>query len=152
MHAVSLPRWCAVAILVFLGMSCAPAHHRDFSECASGVGSSDRNHPLICVDDTTLSANPMTVTVNDRAANPDHTPSSVPVIVKWATRSGGGTLGLQMKDKGCFEPGSIKCHGGRCWAKTRKIVDGKTPVQCEYDLNLSGRVSDPTVIVEPCCM
>ncbi|HEX6177124.1 MAG TPA: hypothetical protein VF057_02095, partial [Thermoanaerobaculia bacterium] len=147
MDAVSLARRSALAIVVLTLMTCTPVHHDRGSDCPSGVGSSDRNHPLICIDDSTeaLSANPYSIEVNDRQGTPGNI-STYPVVVRWATRSGRGDLGLTFKQKGCFEPDSVKCFGnGRCVAKTKKIEDGKTPVKCEYDLNLNGRVYDPEV-------
>lgn len=120
------------------------------SLCPSGSGSGDKSHPLICVSDD-LSAHPDTITVWDREQQPNGQPSSFPVTIIWATKSGGGNLGIEFTDKGCLEPGSLHCNGrGRCVARTTRVEKGQ--VSCSYTINLEGRERDPVVIVQPCCM
>ena len=143
---------CGVALLQ---AGCGTIRKADLdvraSLCPGGVGSSDRNHPLICVDDNDLSnPNPYSVTVWDREGMPGQPPSNFPVIIQWSTKSGGGRLGVEFSDKGCIEPGSLRCNGnGRCIAKTKKQT---REMPCNYTLNLDGRVADPVVIVQPCCL
>lgn len=140
------------AVATMLG--CAPTAVPTFrSDCPSGAGSSNPNHPLICVDDSNpaaLAAHPAQVTVNDRAAGPDNMPTTHPVMVRWSTKSGRGTLGVEMLQKGCFEPDSLKCNGSRCHALTA-VRPNNQALACDYTLNLNGTVYDPTVIVQPCC-
>jgi hypothetical protein len=124
------------------------------SLCPGGSGSSDKGHPLICVDENDLSnPHPSTITVWDREQQPNGDPSEHPVTIIWATKSGRGNLGVEFRQKGCLEPNSLHCNGhGKCIARTTLLRKGDAPVSCEYDLNLNGRKVDPVVIVQPCCM
>ena len=140
-----------LCVMAFLPAGCRTIRVADVDDCRGGMGSSDKNHPLICVDENNLgNPNPYSITVWDRQETPQRTPSDHPVIIRWATKNGGGRLGVEFLNKGCIEPGSLRCNGnGLCVAKTRKQKD---QVSCDYNVNLDGREVDPVVIVQPCCL
>lgn len=119
--------------------------------CPGGSGSTDKAFPFICIDDSTLSPHPEIAYVWDRQPQRNGEPSTHPVMIKWATKSGGGRLGIEFAEKGCLEPNSLRCNGhGFCFALTRKVEKGQ--VSCSYSINLEGRQRDPEVVVQPCCM
>jgi hypothetical protein len=116
------------------------------SVCRDGAGSTNRQAPIVCVDDSarTLSVNPDPVVVHDVRANDRKTP----VTVHWFTRSGRGDLQLEF-EAGCVE--QHRCDGqGHCWARS---VPGSTS-RCKYDVWIAGGKHDrldPVVEVETCC-
>ena len=118
------------------------------SECPGGSGSPDKGHPLICIDDTNLAADPEEIVVWDREKQPNGTPSNSPVLIRWATKSGFGKLDILFQQQGCIIESSKQCPRGRCTALTEK-VSGSVP--CKYKILLDGRERDPVVIVQPCC-
>lgn len=120
------------------------------SLCPGGSGSTDKAHPLICIDENLL-PHPETAIVWDREPLRSGQPSNHPVTLIWATKSGGGNLGIEFTDKGCLEPNSLQCNGhGKCVARTRRVEKGQ--VSCKYTINLEGRERDPEVVVQPCCV
>jgi len=119
------------------------------SLCPGGSGSDNKGHPLICIDDASLAADPEEITVWDRERQPDGLPSSVPVMIRWGTKSGLGKLGIEFKKTGCIKEGSMHCSRGRCTALTERVT---MRLPCEYKILLDGRERDPVVIVQPCCL
>lgn len=145
-YALNLLLIAALATLTacYPNRAMGPGHN----PCASGVGSSDRNHPLVCVNDETLAVDPFKITINDVIGSPGH-PTASPVIVKWQTVSGRNDLGIEMRKKGCFK--KITCNGqGECTGIVQKRPD-QSSLDCSYEVNLQGRIIDPVVIVDPCC-
>jgi hypothetical protein len=118
------------------------------SLCPGGSGSPDRGHPLICINDETLAADPEEITVWDRERQPDGLPSNAPVMIRWGTKSGLGKLDIEFKKKGCIKEGSMHCSSGRCTALTERVT---MRLPCDYKILLDGRERDPVVIVQPCC-
>ena len=153
----ALPRgrvvFLVVSALAILQAGCGHVRMPDeiASQCPSGTGSSDKSYPLICVDNSNLTANPDSITVWDRQPLPNGQPSSFPVTIVWVTKNGGGNLGIEFTNKGCLQENSLQCNGrGKCVARTRKVEKGQPP--CRYTINLEGRERDPEVVVQPCCM
>ncbi len=114
--------------------------------CASKAGSTDRNAPIVCVDDTgaTLSVSPDPIRVHDVGAA-----DKMPVVIHWYTVSGANDLHIEM------EPGCItdtKCDvAGHCMARTMPRAD-KTEKRCKYDVWTDKHPRlDPEVIIIPCC-
>lgn len=120
------------------------------SLCPGGSGSIDKGHPLICIGDD-LSADPERIIVWDRQKQPDGNPSTFPVTLVWATRSGRGNLGIEFRETACIEPNTLRCNGhGKCVAQTARVEKGE--VSCKYKITLDGKERDPEVVVQPCCM
>ena len=112
--------------------------------CANGVGSSDRQAPIVCVDDTgtTLSVRPDPIVIHDKRRG-----GAQPVTMQWFTRSGGGNLQIEIEE-GCVT--NVKCNGkGHCTAQTRDI-DAET--RCKYDVLTDTHPRlDPDLVLTPCC-
>ena len=112
--------------------------------CADGKGSTDRQAPIVCVDDTgaTLSVFPDPIVLHDTTKG-----GGGPVVLQWFTRTGTGDLQLQIEE-GCVS--EVTCNGrGHCTAKSRDI-DAET--RCKYDVWTDKHPRlDPEVVVDPCC-
>ena len=114
--------------------------------CGNGVGSANRQAPIICVDDSnrTLAVNPDPVTIH----NVRKDDMASPVMVHWYTRSGPGDLQLELEE-GCVA--QVKCDGrGHCQART----EPKSSKTCKYDVWITGDDHDrldPTIVLTNCC-
>ncbi len=112
--------------------------------CANGQGSSDRQAPIVCVEDTgkTLSVRPDPIVIHDKKKG-----GSQPVTMQWFTRSGRGDLQIAIEE-GCVT--EVKCNGkGHCTAKTRDV---DAQVKCKYDVWTATHPRlDPDLILTPCC-
>ena len=142
---------CVVALLL---AGCGSIRKADpyahASLCRGGSGSPDKGHPLICINDETLAADPEQIVVWDRERQPDGLPSNAPVMIRWGTKSGVGKLGIEFKKRGCIIEGSMHCSPGRCTALTEQV--SVPSLSCDYKILLDGRERDPVVIVQPCCL
>ena len=114
--------------------------------CTAKAGSTDRNAPIVCVDDTgaKLSVSPDPIRVHDVGAA-----DRLPVVIQWYTVSGANDLHVEL------EPGCVadtKCDGnGHCMARTVALAV-KTEKRCKYDVWTDKHPRlDPEVIVIPCC-
>jgi len=107
--------------------------------------------PIVCIDDTgeKLSAFPDTIYAWDV-----HPQDKAPVNILWFTKSGGGSLRIEMNDKNCV--GEVWCNPrtGHCRAKTLPL-EGKTQSEpCKYDVWIEGGKQprmDPYVVIRECC-
>lgn len=143
-----LPRCLVLLSLAFLA-ACA-GHHPGGSgngnPCLNGNGSSSRQAPIVCVDDSArvLSVSPEPVTVHDVLESDRRSP----VAVHWYTKSGAGDLQLEIAP-GCVTP--PQCDGrGHCWARSLPGATGK----CKYDVWIEGGRHDrldPTIVLSTCC-
>lgn len=116
------------------------------ADCATGVGNSHRERPVICVENTAsgLVANPDSVDVWDVSPADRKTTHTI----QWKTRSGAGDLRINFKDTGCVE--NLHCNGrGHCNAQTIDIPEGSK--RCRYGITLDGVELDPDVIITNCC-
>lgn len=135
-----------VTIIALAGCSSRDAGPAAASPCRDGNGSTNRQAPIVCVDDSArkLSVSPEPVRVHDVLESDRRSP----VTVHWYTVSGGGDLQLEI------EPGCVsrqQCDGrGHCWAQS---VPGANR-ECKYDVWINGGNHDrldPTVVIQPCC-
>jgi hypothetical protein len=84
-------------------------------------------------------------------ARNEHAPTQ-PVMIQWFAPAPQDTLNIRMKDAGCVtEP---ICNGFRCYAYTepRDPKQYTTDKRCNYSVDLNGVITDPVVIIQPCCM
>lgn len=114
--------------------------------CADKAGSTDRNAPIVCVDDTgsTLTVSPDPIHLHDVGAA-----DRAPVVIHWHTVSGANDLRVEI------EPGCVTettCAGnGHCRARTLPRTD-KTEKRCKYDVWTDKHPRlDPEIVVSPCC-
>jgi hypothetical protein len=119
---------------------------RRANPCAGKAGSTDRNAPIVCVDDTgaTLSVSPDPIRVHDVGAA-----DRLPVAIHWYTVSGANDLHVEI------EPGCVTdttCDGnGHCMARSTPRGD-KTEKRCKYDVWTDKHPRlDPDMIIIPCC-
>ena len=117
--------------------------------CAGGVGDTNRDRPIVCVDDSAneLTVNPDQVWVHDVMSSDRRTRP----VIQWWTRSG-GNLRIAFKDPGCV--GDITCDGrGHCRANVvGRPEAGATEKRCKYDVMVDGHPTlDPDVIIVDCC-
>lgn len=118
-------------------------HTTTVGPCAGGGGSSNRQAPIVCVDDSgpVLSVNPDPVTAHDVKKG-----TRQPVTVRWATVSG-EDLTVEMKDVGCVQ--NMNCSApGACTAVT---IPGAVK-SCKYDVwTTPQKRLDPIIIITTCC-
>ena len=147
-----LLRWIllATAALVVLTWSSsssstgpAPGGNPIANPCGSGVGDTNRNAPIVCVDDTggTLRVQPDPI-----AAHSVGESDRRPVMIHWWTRSGGNQLKLDIEE-GCVT--DLSCRGSHCQARTLPVTERK---QCKYAVWTDKHPKlDPDIVVDPCC-
>ena len=110
--------------------------------CAGGGGSSNRQAPIVCVDDSgpVLALNPEPVTAHDVKKG-----THQPVTVRWATVSG-APMWVEVKEEGCVR--DVKCASGQCTAHT---IPGAVK-SCKYDVwTTPENRLDPIIIITTCC-
>lgn len=119
---------------------------RSDNPCASGTGSTDRNAPIVCVDDRggTLSVTPDPIRVNGRGEA-----DRLPVMIHWYTRSGTNDLQIEV-EPGCVT--EVRCaRPGHCSARSVPR-DDKSEKRCKYDVWTDKHPRlDPEIIIDPCC-
>jgi hypothetical protein len=149
-------RSSAVLVGVLSGLfltTCAVSHSADVAPagggnpCMSGNGSSNRQAPIVCVDDSnrTLTVSPDPV----RAHHVLESDRKSPVMIHWWTRSGTGALQLEI-EPGCVAKHQCDSRTGHCWAQTLS----KSGATCKYDVWIEGGNHDrldPTIVVDACC-
>jgi hypothetical protein len=145
---MSLSRSFRVVVLLVLA-GCAANQQSPSATarvCGGGVGSSNRQAPIVCVDDSarTLTVSPDPVTLHDVRSDDRRSP----VVLHWYTRSGSGDLQVEM-EPGCTS--DVRCDGnGHCQALSRPGAKGT----CKYDVWINGgnhERLDPTVVITTCC-
>lgn len=140
-----VPRFLVLFAAVMLVTGCGSWINRSTSGgiCSGGGGSSNRQAPIVCVDDSgpILTVNPDPVTAHDKKKD-----STQPVTIRWATVSG-ADLWVEMKEDGCVQ--QLNCNApGSCTAVT---VPGASK-QCKYDVwTTPENRLDPIIIITPCC-
>ena len=147
-----LPRWIVLFGIALTIAGCASRPADDMGggkpfggPCSSGAGDTNRQAPIVCVDDSarTLVVSPDPVTVHDSMS----AQRSSGVMMHWYTRSGTGDLQVEI------EPGCVtetKCdRPGHCSART---MPGSAK-SCKYDVWVTGKSDrlDPTIVVTTCC-
>lgn len=148
-----LLRWILLATAALVLITCASSSTNTgpgpdggsplTNPCGSGAGDTNRNAPIVCVDDTggTLSVNPDPITAHSVGESDRR-----PVVIHWWTRSGGNQLKLDIED-GCVT--DLSCRGSHCTARTLPATERK---QCKYDVWTDKHPKlDPDIVVDPCC-
>jgi hypothetical protein len=146
-----VPRGLALLAVVFMIAGCASQNSSGGNPirgnpCLTGNGSTNRQAPIVCVDDSarTLSVWPEPVVVHDVLESDRKSP----VALHWFTKSGDGDLQIEM-EPGCVS--NVQCDGrGHCWSRT--IPGSKS--RCKYDVWINGgnhERLDPTVVITGCC-
>jgi hypothetical protein len=148
-----LPRFVTLVGMALLVGACAsnpddPDNpHRLGNPClGNGAGSTSRQAPIVCVDNTarTLRVSPETVTVHDSMQEN----RSSGVMLHWFTTTApSGDLKLEI-EAGCVT--AHECDRGHCWARS---IPGAAKT-CKYDVWITGDQHerlDPTIIIQPCC-
>ncbi|HYI09088.1 MAG TPA: hypothetical protein VEK57_08445 [Thermoanaerobaculia bacterium] len=152
MSEVRLRRVFAVLVSLLVIAGCASQKPGDTGLAAcGGRTSTDKQGPVVCVDDTgsRLSVAPDPIEAHDTLK----TDRAKPVTIHWWTESGGGNLGIEMKDHGCVA--GLRCETGHCWAHTipgaaKGTATGKK--NCKYDVwTTPANRLDPTILVGTCC-
>jgi hypothetical protein len=115
--------------------------------CTKKAGSTDRNAPIVCVDDTgsALTVAPDPIRVHDVGAS-----DRQPVVLHWHTVSGSNDLQIEI-EPGCVT--EMRCDGkGHCMARSLPRGDDRTEKRCKYDVWTDRHPRlDPDVIIVPCC-
>lgn len=145
-----LLRWCLLVMVGLVLMTCSSAsstsgsgNARMANPCSKGKGATNRNAPIVCVDDTaaTLSVNPDSLGVNsvgesDRQA----------VVIQWWTKSGGNALNIEV-EPGCVT--DVACDGAHCKARTLPVT---SRTRCKYEVWTDKHPKlDPDIVIDPCC-
>lgn len=145
-----LLRFFVLLVLTVVVCGCAqraaltPSRGGGGGPCGGGKGISDRQAPIVCVDDTgaTLSVDPDPIVLHNKMKS-----DGKPVTLQWFTRSGSNNLYVEI-EPGCLT--EVKCNGkGHCTAKSRDLA---AETRCKYDVWTDKHPRlDPDVVVTPCC-
>jgi hypothetical protein len=116
------------------------------SPCRDKAGRSNRQAPIVCVDDSArnLTVSPDPVVIHDVL----ETDRKTPVVIHWFTTSGKGDLQVEI-EPGCVE--AQRCdRPGHCSARSVP----RSTKRCKYDVWINDGQHDrldPTLVVSPCC-
>ncbi|HSP33451.1 MAG TPA: hypothetical protein VLU46_03945 [Thermoanaerobaculia bacterium] len=161
--SVARPRRLVLLLLVLtiaIGLRCSSYHLPAIAEppdfCTTPTG--PRWRPVVCVDETALTANPKVQIAYDVEPGEDkRTPSNRPVAIFWRTHRQ-FNLQLQFVDKSCVD--QIRCNGnGHCSAVVRPLeaVQGqKQTRRCTYRMLDGGNPQktddEADIVITACCM
>lgn len=141
----NLLRCSMLLVVVFVLSACAQRNLVPANPCGTGEGVSNRNAPILCVDDLggTLSVRPDPIVIHEVDEK-----DGKPVVVHWFTRSGGNDLRLEIQP-GCVT--DLRCNGkGHCTARTLPLQGGEA--RCKYDVWTDRHPRlDPDMIITRCC-
>jgi hypothetical protein len=112
--------------------------------------------PVICVDETNLTANQRVTVASDVEPDDHKTPSNRPVTIFWRTHHQ-FNLQLEFADTSCVD--QVQCDGhGHCSAvvKPLAMVQGvKQNRRCTYRMldgsNAAKKDDDGDIVIQPCC-
>ena len=143
-----LPRWCLLMMFGLVFVTCAGTGGDGDTTlkgnpCSKGSGTTNRNAPIVCVDDTggTLSVNPDPIGINSVGET-----DRQPVVIHWYTRSGGNVLSVNIQP-GCVT--DVDCNGSHCKARTLPVT---ARAQCKYTVDTDRHDElDPEIVIDPCC-
>jgi len=159
------PRRFALLLLILIavvvaGLRCSTYHLPTVAEppdyCVGPTGPNYR--PVICVDETTLTASPSVQIAWDvePSAENRRTPSNRPSMIFWRTHRQ-FNLQLSFADQSCVD--QVQCNGqGHCQAvvKPLEMVNGiKQTRRCTYRMldgsNPAKADDDADIVVTSCC-
>ena len=146
----SVTRRSILLLLVLISVAtfrCSSTYRKGDLFCSKGNGSP--SHPLICVDEKTLTANPSPAHVFDVEADGGQ-PTNRAVVIHWFTQRT-ADLHVTFKTDSCTEP--VECDGrGHCTAKVKRLDAGEHR-RCTYGMTIGSSKIDPDgdLVVDPCC-
>ena len=152
-NSLPLVRPIIIALISVVTMTCrcVPCGTiKSDPRCGNGLVSSDKNHPVVCVESSgrELWLYPDPVTAYDVQETSSHKRTDEPVMVEWYARSG-GSLSITMNQPGCLE--KLTCERGHCSAKTIAGNPNDPAKACKYTVTFNGVTRDPIIIIDPCC-
>jgi hypothetical protein len=133
-----------ISIAIF---RCSSMYRKADVFCRAGNGSA--SHPMICVDEQTLTANPSPAHVFDVESDNGH-PTNRTVVIHWFTQHS-ADLHVTFKTEECTEP--VVCDGrGECMARVKRLNAGEHR-RCTYGMTIGTSKIDPDgdIVVDPCC-
>lgn len=156
MVRVTRSRWFApiiIALISVVTMTCMCVPCRPIKSdphCGNGLVSSDKNHPVVCVESSgrELWVYPDPVSAYDVQETSSHKRSDEAVVVEWYAKSA-GSLSITVDQPGCLE--KVYCEGGHCRARTIAGKDKEPSKACKYTVTFNGVTRDPIIIIDPCC-
>jgi len=143
-----LRRFALLTVLAVVSFQCAPVRKPQFDRerdhfCTSGNYS--KSHPMICVDDATLAADPDSAHVFNVQPDANNHPSNKPVVIHWFAQHG-GDIQIKFLNTSCVD--QLHCEGGHCVAVVRTQSSHTT---CKYEISIGDMKKDPDIVVDPCC-
>jgi hypothetical protein len=156
MVRVTRSRWFGpiiIALISVVTMTCSCVPYRSIKSdphCGNGLVSSDKNHPVVCVESSgrDLLVYPDPVSAYDVQEASPHKRSDKPVMVEWYAKSA-GSLSITVNQSGCLD--NLHCESGHCRAKTIPGSGNDPSKACKYTVTFSGVTADPVIIIDPCC-
>ena len=129
---------------------CTTDRYRRNREVFCRTGNFSKSHPLICVDEKTLTASPSHAVVYDTESK-NGVSTGRAVTIHWFSQKT-ADLRITMKTDGCTAP--VMCDGlGHCWTTTNKLRAGEGKRVCTYGMAIGDKSVDPEddIILTPCC-
>ena len=153
MSSVSVPRRIALLLLITVAsvviFKCTSFKYKQNREVFCRTGNFSKSHPLICIDEHTLTASPSNAYVYDTESK-NGLSTGRPVTINWFSQRT-ADLRIDMKTAGCTTP--VACDGlGHCSATTKKL-EMKAEKRCTYGIAIGDKSVDPDddIILTPCC-
>lgn len=151
--SVLVPRRFALLLLIaatpFVIFKCTSYKYTENREVFCRSGNFSKSHPLICVDEHTLTASPSHAYVYDMESKKGLS-TGRPVTIHWFSQRT-ADLRIEMKTAGCTS--TVVCDGlGHCMATTKKL-EATTERRCTYGMTIGDKSVDPDddIILTPCC-
>lgn len=155
MSSVSVPRRFALLLIVIAAalssFTCTSYRYRKNIDVRCTAGNFSKNHPLICIDERNLTANPSHAVVHDIEGK-NGAPTGRPVRIDWYAQRTSDLI-VSMKTEGCVQR-PVECdHLGHCWAITMKLPTDVKQKVCTYGMQIGDRSLDPDddIVMTPCC-
>lgn len=154
MSSVSVPRRFALLLLIalasFVIFKCTSFRYKQNREVFCRSGNYSESHPLICIDQRNLAANPSHARVYDTESKNGKS-TGRPVTIHWfAQRT--ADIRIEMHTSGCTE--RVTCDGlGHCWTTTKKLGEREKEKVCTYGIMIGDKTIDDEddIILTPCC-
>ena len=154
MSSVSVPRRFALLLLIAVAsvviFKCSYFRYKLNREVLCRTGNYSRSHPLICIDEHTLTASPSPAYVYDTESKNGVTTGRA-VTVHWFSQRT-ADLHIEMRTSACTD--KVACDGlGHCSATMKKLDVGEKERRCHYGIAIRDKSVDPEddIILTPCC-
>lgn len=139
--------------IIDCGKRAAPPPPPPTSVCDHGNNSKIK--PVICVDESALTADPKTAYVCDFEPEPNdpHKKSTTPVKIQWVGKHGGAfRIKLKVGGTSCFDEPDCKTTAGKCFATVKALNEGETERRCTVSIVAPGQADpDQDIVINPCC-